>query len=77
MWSRLDPVETGRQLPRDAEDWWIERIHEFFKARPLAFRTDASKSLQAHAESLSQSVLLRESFPKKRRPQAGLEAVRA
>ena len=66
IWSRLcaespelDPVETGRQLLRDAEDWWIERIQEFFKAKPLEFRTDASKSLQAHIEELLQLVRTR------------------
>jgi hypothetical protein len=29
------------------EDWWIERVREFFSGKPFVFRFDASKSLRA------------------------------
>lgn len=44
--------EEGLADPEAIEAWWVERIRDFFSAKPFALRYDTSKSLRAIVRDL-------------------------
>lgn len=47
-----DPIET--------EEWWIDRVREFFSAKPFALKYDTSKSLRAILRDLLAQAIKRQ-----------------
>ena len=43
------------------ESWWIDRVNDFFAAKPLTFKLDAAKSLRAVVRGLVQMAEKRQS----------------
>ncbi len=52
--------ESGMLDMEAAEQWWVDRVRDYFASMPLKMKYDASKSIQAIFEDLFQQVRQRE-----------------
>lgn len=57
----LNDLYAGQLLDLDAiEQWWVDRVRDYFASMPLRLKYDDSKSIQALFEDLFQQVRRRE-----------------
>lgn len=57
----LNDLHAKKQLDLKAiEKWWIERVKEFFSAKPFKFRVDHSKSMRSAVHDLIEQAFKRQ-----------------
>ena len=57
----LNSLHSANQLDiAFIENWWVERIKEFFAGQPLKFRLDGSKSIRSAVRDLTEQALKRQ-----------------